>query len=39
LTQVPFAGAMIRQGVAPVVATFERQVEMVLPAVRDLVAA
>ena len=38
LIQVPFAGAMIRQGVAPVVATFERQVEMVLPVARALVA-
>ena len=38
-TQVPVAGAMIRQGVKPVVATFERQVEIVLPVARALVAA
>ena len=36
LTQVPFAGSMIRRGVGPVVATFERQVEMMLPAARSL---
>jgi hypothetical protein len=36
LTQVPFAGSMIRHGVGPVVATFERQVEMILPAVSSL---
>jgi hypothetical protein len=36
LTQVPFAGSMIRQAVRPVMATFERQVEMVLPAARSL---
>jgi hypothetical protein len=36
LTQVRFAGSMIRHGVRPVVATFERQVEMMLPAARSL---
>ena len=36
LTQVPFAGSMIRHAIRPVVATFERQVEMMLPAVRSL---
>jgi hypothetical protein len=37
LTQVPFAGSMIRHGVAPIIETFERQVEMLLPAARSLV--
>jgi aminoglycoside phosphotransferase (APT) family kinase protein len=36
LTQIPFAGSMIRRGVAPVVATFERLVELLLPAARSL---
>jgi thiamine kinase-like enzyme len=39
LTQVPFAGSMIRRAVKPVVATFERQVQMVLPEARALVTA
>jgi hypothetical protein len=37
LTQVPFAGSMIRRGVAPVIATFERQAEMIMPVARSLV--
>jgi hypothetical protein len=36
LTQVPFAGSMIRHGVTPVVETFERQIEMLMPAARSL---
>jgi hypothetical protein len=36
LTQVPFAGAMIRRGVRPVIETFERQLEMLMPAARAL---
>ncbi len=36
LTQVGFAGSMIRHAIGPVVAVFERQVEMMLPAARSL---
>ena len=39
LSQVRFAGSMIRQGVGPVIATFERQAQMVLPTVRSLLTA
>lgn len=39
LGQVRFAGSMIRHGVKPVVATFERQVEMIMPTARSLAAS
>lgn len=38
LTQVPFAGSMIRHAVSPVVAAFERQIEMLLPTAWSLSA-
>lgn len=39
MTQVAFFGAMMRQGVRPVVATLARQLEMMMPAARSLLAA
>ena len=39
LTQIPFAGSMIRHGMAPVMAAFERQLERLIPTAKALAVA